>query len=128
MHLMPYKAGANNTVDGTAVPATGDKMSVSLMNLVAVMWLNKIHESLLSIVRTEYSKELRDNVAMSELVPRISMSIDAHLTKYEKVPPVNKLSVQDVAHGQQNEDHVEINRLRGGGRQNPGFRGRQSGD
>ena len=128
MHLMPYKAGANNTVDGTAVPATGDKMSVSLMNLVAVMWLNKIHESLLSIVRTEYSKELRDNVAMSELVPRISMSIDALLTKYEKVPPVNKLSVQDVAHGQQNEDHVEINRLRGGGRQNQGFRGRQSGD
>ena len=31
MHLMPYKAGANNTVDGTAVPATGDKMSVSLI-------------------------------------------------------------------------------------------------
>ena len=122
-HLMQHKVGGDNTVDGTTVPVGGDTLSVTMMNMVAIMWLNKIHVELLSIVRTEYSKELRDNVALSHLVPRISLSIDALLAKYEKVPAVNKLTLQDGTHGQL-EEHADVYRVRGGGR---GYRGRQSG-
>ena len=111
-HLMPYKRGGDNTVDGTVVPAGGDKITVTMMNMVAMLWLDKIHPDLLSIIRTEYSKELRDNVAMSQLVPRISMSIDALLAKYEKVPAVNKLSLQDEVHGQ--DDPADVYRVQGG--------------
>ena len=42
----------------------------------------------MKIVRTEYSKELRDNTALAALVPRISLSVDAMLSKYDKVPAV----------------------------------------
>ena len=121
-HLMPHKVAGDNTVDGTAVPVGGDKITVTMMNMVAMMWLDKIHPELLGIIRTEYSKELRDNIALSQLVPRNSMSIDALLAKYEKVPAINKLSLQDVAHGQ--DDHADVYRLQGG-RRDQG-RGRQS--
>ena len=120
-HLMPHKDNDRNSVDGTDVPAGGDKISVTLMNMVAMMWLTKIHPDLLNLVRTEFLKELHDNVAMSALVLRISLSVDALLAKYDKVPTVNKFTLHDDAHGQQNEDTADVYRLRGDGRQ--GFRG-----
>ena len=41
-HLMLHKVGGDNTVDGTTVPVGGDTLSVTMMNMVAIMWLNKI--------------------------------------------------------------------------------------
>ena len=102
-HLMPHKVAGDNTVDGCAVPVGGDQLNVTHLNMVALMWLQRIHPDLLSIVRTEYSKELRDNTALAALVPRISLSIDALLTKYDKVPAVNKMSLKDEVHGQEED-------------------------
>ena len=70
-HLMPANPG-NVTVDGITVPTTGDQLTVSHLNLLALQWILKIHPDLLSIVRTEYSKELRDNQPLSSLVPQSS--------------------------------------------------------
>ena len=57
-HLMPFKAKGANLVNGVDVPPEGDKISVSFMNMVTLFWIQKIHPEFLSIVRTEYSKEL----------------------------------------------------------------------
>ena len=83
------------TVDGATVPAGGDKLTVSHMNLVALMWLRKIHPELITIVRTEYSLELRNNTSIAALVPRISVNIDSLLSKYDKVGQVNYVQADD---------------------------------
>ena len=51
------------------VTTSADKMSVSMMNMVALQWLRKIDPSLIKIVRTEYSTELRNNIQLADLVP-----------------------------------------------------------
>ena len=87
-------------MDGVPIPTTGDQLSVSLLNMVALQWINKIHPELLQIIRTEYAKELRENVALAALVPRIALSIDAMLSKYDKIPAVALVKNGREAHGQ----------------------------
>ena len=99
-HLMPYKTKDVNLVNGVIVPPEGDKISVSLMNMVTLFWIQKIHPEFLSIVRTEYSKELRDNVPIASLVPRIALSADALLMKYDKSSAVNMVSDDHQVQGQ----------------------------
>ena len=48
-HLMPSHTQRDFTVDGVAVPATGDKLTVSHMNLIALQWLQKVHPDLLPL-------------------------------------------------------------------------------
>ena len=76
-------------LENVLVPTGGDSLTVSMMNIIALTWLQKIHPDLLKIVRTEFSKELRENTALAALVPRIALSIDAMLAKYDKVSVVN---------------------------------------
>ena len=73
------------TVDGAVVPQGGDRISVSHANLIALMWLRKIHPELINIVRTEYSLDLRDNRPLCGLVPRIAINVDNLLAKYDKI-------------------------------------------
>ena len=91
-HLL---ATDNVTVDGATVPRGGDKLSVSHMNMVALMWLRKIHPELITLVRTEYSLELRGNTSLAALVPRISVNVDNLLAKYDKVGQVNCVQHDD---------------------------------
>ena len=62
----------------------------------------------MGIVRTEYSKELRENHPISDLVPRISLSVDALLAKYDKVPVVAKVSAEEVC---RQSDEAEIKKV-----------------
>ena len=97
-----------SVIDGVSIPITGDTLSVSTLNMLALFWINKIHPELLSIVRTEYSKELRDNYPLAGLVPRIALSVDALLSKYDKVPSVRSLEVKGEVHGQSD---AEVNKV-----------------
>ena len=68
-------------------------MSVALINFIAKDWLTKINPHLVSIVKTEYSRELRENVQLAELVPRIANNIDAMLSRHDIVGGIDKLTV-----------------------------------
>ena len=83
-----------SNLDSIEIPAGGDVLSASLLNLVTLQWLEKIHLDLITIIRTEYAKELREDVSLFTLVPRISLSIDAMLAKYDKIPSVAKIAVE----------------------------------
>ena len=120
-HLMVHNSKEEHIVDGIKVPPAGDSLSVSMLNMLTLRWLDRIHPELLSIIRTEYSKELRDNTPISSLVPRISLSIDALLLKYDKMPAVAKVSADKTAHEQ---DEVVINKVYYGKKHFPAPRGR----
>ena len=106
---MPHSTKEEHTVDGLKVPPAGDTLSVSMLNLLALRWLEKIHPDLLDIVRTEYSKELRDNTPLSLLVPRIALCVDALLAKYDKTPAIARTSAADTAQG--HEDNVKVQKI-----------------
>ena len=50
---------------------------------------------MINIVRTEYSLELRENTAVSSLVPRIAVNVDNLLAKYDKIGQVNYVHHDD---------------------------------
>ena len=79
-HLAPANVKAENLTNG----ATADKMTISLMNMVALQWLRKTNPDLLTIVKTEYSTELRSNTQLADLVPRIAPNIDSLIRRYEQ--------------------------------------------
>ena len=69
-HVKQHMARPGDTADGVSAGSTGDTISVTPMNLVAVQWLRKINPALLDIVRTEYATELRENKPLASLVPK----------------------------------------------------------
>ena len=60
-HTRLHLPGPNLTVDGISSGDNGESMSIAVMNIVALHWLQKINGQLVDIVKLEYSKELRDS-------------------------------------------------------------------
>ena len=60
-HTKQHLAPADSQVENIKLVAN-DKMTVSLMNLVALQWLRKINANLIQVVKIEYGKDLRNNV------------------------------------------------------------------
>ena len=92
-HARLHLPKANVTVEGINTGATGEQITVGLMNFVALDWLRKINPQLVNIIKTEYSRELRENVQLSELVPRISTNIDALLTRHDIVGGIDSVNI-----------------------------------
>ena len=80
-HTRLHLPRAGIMVDGISSGDAGETMSIGLMNFVALAWIQKLHPQLIDIVRVDFSKELRDGVQLSKLVPRIANSVDAILQK-----------------------------------------------
>ena len=94
-HARLHLPAANILVDGINSGPTGENMTIALMNFVAMDWLVKINPQLIQIVKTEYSRELRENVQLVQLVPRIAINIDAMLARHDMVSNVNKLCITE---------------------------------
>ena len=86
-HLAPAHVKVENITNSQP-----DTMSISLMNFVALQWLRKVDPTLIAIVKTEYSTELRSNVQLADLVPRIAPNIDSLLKRYDVGSNTNKIN------------------------------------
>ena len=93
--------------------ASADKMTISMMNMVALQWLRKTNVALIDIVRTEYSTELRSNTQLAELVPRIALNVDSLLCRYNKGANTHK--VEAIEEDNETVDNVTVNRTWGRG-------------
>ena len=93
-HTRQHLAPADAKVEGIKMDSA-DKMTISLMNLVALQWLRKINPSLIDIIKTEYGKDLRNNVQLSSLVPQIAPNVESLLSRYENGAEVNKINRYD---------------------------------
>ena len=90
-HLAPADAKVEDFVN-----TVEDKMTISLMNMVAIQWLRKINPDLIEIVKTEYSTELRSNIQLADLVPRIAPNVESLLKRYDKAVSTNKVETVDT--------------------------------
>ena len=64
-HLIVRNERQNVEVDGIQIPTAGDELNVSMLNLITLQWMSKIQPDLLTIVRTEYAKDLTDNIPLA---------------------------------------------------------------
>ena len=92
-HTKQHLAPADSKAEGLK-NETKDTMTISLMNLVALQWLRKVNPLLIDIVKTEYSIELRQNVQLASLVPRIAPNIESLLKRYEQGTSINKIEIE----------------------------------
>ena len=90
-HARQHLAPANVKVEEVDTGAQAETMSVSVMNMVALQWLRKIDPTLVKIVKTEYSTELRKNTQLAALVPRIAPNINSLLARYNSGATCNKV-------------------------------------
>ena len=118
-HARLHLPKANIEFDGISTGANGEQMTIQLMNHVAMDWLQRINVQLIDIVKTEYSRELRGDTQLCELVPRIAENIDSMLGRHDVVGGVEQLAVVE-----DNETSVgKVHRVgygRGGGSINRG--------
>ena len=105
-HLAPPKVKVENTDTGPK----GDKMTVSLMDMIAQHWLMRTDPRLVNIVKVEYATELKKGTRICELVPQISNCVDDLLARHETSSVVTNRIQQDTqSHGVTQE--VQIARV-----------------
>ena len=63
------------TVDGVLSGENGDKLSVSLMDIAALWWLEKIDSRLVELVEVEFAVPISQGMRLCELVPLIARAI-----------------------------------------------------
>ena len=59
-------------------PTSDERLSVSLQNVVVVIWLERLHTSLPALVKQRYATELR-NKTLASIKPEISQALDSLL-------------------------------------------------
>ena len=96
-HVVDHLVGPDVMVDEYASGPLGDRMNISSLNLVTVLWLHLINPKLPKIIQTEYQKELRDGAQIYGLVDRISLNIDVLLAKHDGDSGVHRVSEVPVA-------------------------------
>ena len=74
-------APANVTVDHVDTRTNGDKLSVTLMDTAAMIWLSKIDPRLLDEIEIEFAVQIKEGKRLSSLVPQISKSIPGILKR-----------------------------------------------
>ena len=117
-------------VEDVTSPVTGDTLSITLKNLIVILWLQKINQKMIECVRLEYAQELRQNAQLIALMPRIADNVEGILSKHDIAGQVSQVSlntnegVGDNMHTVAKMTYQPGNgqRGRGGGRQESGGR------
>ena len=121
-------ADANITVDTISTGGTGDKLTVSLMDMAALLWLEKLDRRLLDRVKIDYSVRIKNGDRLSQLVPTIAKALPGMIKNLDNLKReiVNYISNMNLGQEEDDDDTNIINRIstdrrggrRGGGRGN----------
>ena len=112
-YIRQHLAKANLNIDGLSSGQNGDKMTISLLNLVVVNWLDKTDPKLIEIVKHEYATDLRNGQQLIQLMPKIASSIDSLLRKNDS-SMVNRMRTCEVDDLEEDDtaDDTQINKIK----------------
>ena len=68
-------------IEGRAT--VGDKLTVLALNLITILWINKIHPRLLGIIKVEFAVRLKGKTQIAALVPEIARCADDLLARHD---------------------------------------------
>ena len=94
-HMQRHLTKPNVKVDNFNSGPTGDKMNLSMMNMITLLWLEKMNTKLIDVVRLEFADELRTR-SLYEIMPRIATLVPQLLQKGDLAAAVNRLSLEEV--------------------------------
>ena len=99
-------APANTTVNHVTTGAEGDKLSVTLMDLCAILWMQKIDPRLFNRVRIDYSVQIKNGSRISELVPTIARALPGILKSMDGVKKevYNIISELNIGHNEEDNN------------------------
>ena len=80
-HIENHLPGGGLTVDNISSGATGEKMSIMLMDMAVKDWMEKIHPALIDRVKIDYGVQIKAGMRLSQLAPQISKAIPSILKK-----------------------------------------------
>ena len=82
-HLAKNPTGGTPVeIEGIAIPTGGDKISVTMLDLITMYWMSQIDPRLSNIVKVEFATELKSE-RICQLVKRIATNADELLKRFE---------------------------------------------
>ena len=89
-----------------------DVMTISIMNLIVVSWLDKTDPKLIEIVKHEYATELRGGSQLIQLMPRIASSMDSLLARNDPslINRMRSEAIKENEIGREEDDDTQINK------------------
>ena len=93
----------NVKVEEITTPARGDVMTISIKNILVILWMTKIHERLIDCIRIEFAQELRAGRELIELMTRIADNVDSILARHD--------ISSGVSHIEQEEGDGDLHRV-----------------
>ena len=70
-------------VEELEVPARSDQVTISMKNLIVIIWMTKIHPKLVDCVKVDFAQELRGGKELIELMGRIADNVDNILARHD---------------------------------------------
>ena len=126
LYLMEQNlAPPNITVDHVTTGEQGDKLTVTLMDTAAMLWLMKIDSRLMDKVEVEFAVAIKAGKRLSDLVPQISKAIPNLLKKMDGfksqvVDCIKDLSLEEEFEDEESENtkvlRIDTNRGARGGK------------
>ena len=113
-------------VEDVTSPPAGDKLTISLKNVLVILWLDKIHDKLIDCVRLDYAQELREGKQLIELMPRIADNVENILARHDVAGGVSRLAIEEDADGDVQTHVQRIDQARGRGQRGGRGGGRAS--
>ena len=105
-YVSKHLAKAGVTHEDLTAPARGDQLTISIKNLLVIMWMSRIHEKLIDCVRIEFSSELRANTPLISLMSKIADNVDNILARHDNVSSMARLDLGDEEDQVGNEHDV----------------------
>ena len=99
-HARRNLVGPDQDVNGLKSGTEGDKMTLSLMNMVVKVWLFKTDPRLTDLVSREFGDKIKSGTTLYELVPKICKRIDSMLkgeeSRNSSAPSVKQVKEDEI--------------------------------
>ena len=81
--------------EGIKSPATGEALTIGLLDAIAVHWLVSIDKRLVNIIKTEFASQLKSK-RLSQMIKIIAVNIDDLLQRYSQQDTVSSINCPSV--------------------------------
>ena len=79
------------SAEGVTSPNTGEKLTIGLLDSIAVHWLLAIDKRLIGIVKTEFAADLKTK-RLCQMIKQIAPNVDDLLTRYGHQDSINSVA------------------------------------
>ena len=109
-------------VEEIQTPVRGDIMTISIKNIIMIIWMSKVHPKLIDCVKIDFAQELRAGRELIELMGRVADNVDSILARHDVSGTVSRIEAEDEADGYQH-GALGVNKVDYGQRNVPRGRG-----